>query len=335
MKRTIGIFLAILFCLASLKAQEPESKTKVGFLIANFINVRWYNDKEFFENKVKELGAIPYVRDASNSSENQLLQARELIEEGVKVLVVIPVDAEKASDIVELAHKHDVKVIAYDRLIMNTDLDYYISFNSVKVGEYMAEYVVKLKPAGNYIFINGPKSDHNSILIREGVMNVLDPLIESGEVKLVHEKFLSEWIELDAYMSAQGYLEGNTDVDVVITGGDILARGVLMALEEKDLDGKVFLTGQNGDLQAIHDILKGRQTMTIYKSLRTLGETSAEIAVRVAKQDDTIEWTDEVNNGKFNVPSILFDPVIVDKNNIRETVIADGHLTEEEVFAKE
>lgn len=332
MKRTILLFLTFLLVVSSVSAKENQQAPKLGFLVANYINVRWYKDKDFFEKKVKELGGIPMIRDASNDPENQLSQARELLEEGVKVLVVIPVDTKSAGAIVSLAHSYDVPVIAYDRLIMDCDLDYYISYNSVMVGKYMAEYITRLKPEGKYIFLNGPESDHNSALINEGVMSVLQPSIDEGKIDLVFSKNLSEWIELDAYLNLEEYFEDTREVDAIITGADILARGVLMALDEWKLSGSVLLTGQNGDLQAIKDILDGRQTMTIYKSLRQLGETSAEVAYKLAQGKEANEWPNEVYNGKMQVPSILFDPVVVDKTNIRETVIKDGHLTEEQVF---
>jgi D-xylose transport system substrate-binding protein len=321
MKKVLVAFftVTILSTIVFGQEKEKESAPRIGLLMASFINVRWYKDKEFFENKVKDLGGIPMVRDASNNPNNQLNQAIELIDSGVKVLVVIPVDAKSSGAIVSVAHNNNVTVISYDRLMLDCDLDYYISFNSILVGEYMANYIVKVKPKGKYILLNGPETDNNSY-------------IDKGDIDLVYSKFLDEWIELAAYLSIEDYFKYTRDVDAIITAGDILARGVLMSLDDWNISGKVLLTGQNGDLQAIQDILAGRQTMTVYKSLKTLGEKSAEIAFRLAQEDMSLTWPEKVFNGKKEVPSVLFDPVVVDKNNIRETVIADGHLTEEEVF---
>jgi D-xylose transport system substrate-binding protein len=326
---TVTIISTIIFG----QEQEKEPAPRIGLLMANFINVRWYKDKEFFEEKVKDLGGIPMVRDASNNPNNQLNQAIELIDSGVKVLVVIPVDSKSSGAIISVAHKNDVTVMSYDRLMLDCDLDYYVSFNSIMVGEYMANYIVKMKPKGRYILLNGPETDNNSFLVNKGVMNVLQPYIDRGDIELVYSKFLDEWIELAAYLSIEDYFTYTRDVDAIITAGDILARGVLMSLDNWNISGKVLLTGQNGDLQAIQDILAGRQTMTVYKSLKTLGEKAAEIAFQLALKDKTLTWPEKVYNGKKEVPSVLFDPVVVDKNNIRETVIADGHLTEEEVFS--
>ncbi len=331
MKKLLLITLTVGFLSTLTFGQEKQLVPKIGLLMANYIDVRWYKDQQFFEEKVKDLGAVLMMRDASNDPNNQLKQAIELIDSGVQVLVVIPVDSKAAGAIVPVAHKKGVKVISYDRLILDSDIDYYISFNSVLVGEYMAKYVTEIKPNGRYIFINGPKTDNNSLLINKGVMNVLQPYINKGEIDLVFNKFLYEWIELDAYLTIEEYFNYTKEIDAIITGADILARGVLMSLDKWGLSGEVLLTGQNGDLQAIYDILDGRQTMTMYKSLKTLGQKSAEIAVKVAKNEE-IEWSEKIYNGKKEVPSILFDPVLVDKNNIRETVIADGHLTEEQVY---
>jgi len=333
MKKIFLLLFVSVFSISAIYTQtDGRNKIKIGFCLANYIDLRWYKDKDYFEKKVNELGGQVLVRDASNNPENQIHQAKELIDSGVKVLVVIPVDGKNSGSILSEAHKHGVKVIAYDRLIMDCPLDYYISFNSVKVGELMAAYVTRLKPKGNYVLINGPVSDNNSILVKSGVLKVLDPLIEKGDVKMILNADLNEWIELDAYFSLSNNIKDYKDIDVIITGADILARGVLMALDESGTAGKVLLTGQNADLQTIQDILAGRQTMTIYKSLRNLAETAAETAMKIARNDTTIAWNNSVFNGKTNVLSILFDPVVVDKTNIKETVIADGHLTEKEIY---
>ncbi len=329
--KKIFYFLLCIICTLSLSCQPPKDEIKIGFCIANFIDVRWYKDQQFFEQMVKQSGGKALVRDANNNHENQLSQAIELIDSGVKVLVVIPVDAKMAAEIVNVAHKRNVKVIAYDRLILNADLDYYVSFDSYKVGEEMAAYVTKKEGNVNYILINGPKSDNNSILVKNGVMKVLQPLIDQKKINLVCDIDLIEWIELDAYLETQKCLNNSKDIDAIITGADILARGALMALNDEGLSGKIMITGQNADLESVKDIVAGRQTMTIYKSLQTLAENAAKQAIKVG-QGQTPETNTTVNNGKKDVPSLLFDPVVIDVNNIKEILVKEGHLTEQEIY---
>lgn len=329
--KKIFYFLLCIICTLSLSCQPPKDEIKIGFCIANFIDVRWYKDQQFFEQMVKQSGGKALVRDANNNHENQLSQAIELIDSGVKVLVVIPVDAKMAAEIVNVAHKRNVKVIAYDRLILNADLDYYVSFDSYKVGEEMAAYVTKKEGNVNYILINGPKSDNNSILVKNGVMKVLQPLIDQKKINLVCDIDLIEWIELDAYLETQKCLNTSKDIDAIITGADILARGALMALNDEGLSGKIMITGQNADLESVKDIVAGRQTMTIYKSLQTLAENAAKQAIKVG-QGQTPETNTTVNNGKKDVPSLLFDPVVIDVNNIKEILVKEGHLTEQEIY---
>lgn len=330
--KKILILVAGIICILNSHGQNTENELKIGFCLANFIDVRWYKDQQFFEQKVKMSGGKLLVRDASNDTENQLSQAIELIDSGVKVLVVIPVDAHKAAEIVNFAHKKNVKVIAYDRLIMNADLDYYVSFDSYKVGQEMATYVTNKKGNGNYILINGPESDNNSILVKNGAMNILQPFIDQGKINLVYNVDLTEWIEMDAYFATQKCLQESTDIDVIITGADILARGALMALNEYDLSGKIMLTGQNADLEAVKDIVAGKQTMTIYKSLQTLAENAADLAIKVAREDKPVNLAATVNNGKTDVPSLLFDPLVIDVNNIKQILVKDGHLSEKDIY---
>ncbi len=332
MKKTILWWILGMIFSVNLLSQKTEKEIKVGFCLANFIDVRWYKDQEYFEQKLKQLGGKALVRDASNNPENQLSQAIELIDSGAKVLVVVPVDAHKAAEIVSVAHKRNVKVIAYDRLIMDADLDYYISFDSYKVGENMASYVTNKKRNGNYVLINGPVSDNNSILVKNGALNILQPLIDKGDINMVCNIDLNEWIELDAYFAVKECMETSKNIDVIITGADILARGVLMALQESGMDKKILLTGQNADLESVRDIVAGRQTMTIYKPLKILAENAAEMAFNVASRDKPLPLKKTVNNGKKDVPSKLFDSIIIDADNIKETLVKDGHLKEEEIY---
>src|ERR1035437_1033968 len=218
----IRLFMIISILMITIYANAQ----KIGVSMANQYSERWIKEATLINDKLKQLGAEVLMETADDNTEKQITQAQKLIDAGVKVLIVASVDCVASAKIVEIAHKAGVLVIAYDRLILNSDLDYYISFNSVKIGELLANYVIKLKPTGNYVFINGPIIDFNSKLIREGVMKVLNNPIKQGAIKLVLDKNLSEWAELEAYMEMSTYLNGNNPKpDAVITGADVIGVG--------------------------------------------------------------------------------------------------------------
>ncbi len=146
-----------------------------------------------FEEQVKQIGGQVKTLAANGIPEVQKKQAELLIEEGVDVLVVVPTDAEAAAEIVDIAHKADVKVISYDRLIKNADLDYYISFDNEKVGELQATEILKKVKTGNFAYIGGAEADNNAHLLRQGTMKVLQPLIDKGDIQLVYDQYTDQW----------------------------------------------------------------------------------------------------------------------------------------------
>ena len=171
-----------------VKLIADSDKLYVGFAIDTLKEERWYKDKEAFEKEVKNLGGEVKTLAANGNKEVQIQQAELLISEGVDVLVVVPADADAAAEIVKKAHSAGVKVISYDRLIRNADVDYYVSFDNEKVGELQAEAIVKKAKKGNFVYIGGSSLDNNAVLFRNGAMKVLEPLKRQGKVKLVSRR---------------------------------------------------------------------------------------------------------------------------------------------------
>ncbi len=181
------VFLASLF-LNGCSEKQKES-LEVGFLIHAFDKERWENDKDFFVKKVKELGGTVNLQIAENDADKQLEQAKKLLANGVDVLVVVPVDQFAAAEIVKEAHAKNIKVVSYDRLIKNCKLDFYVSTDNVNIGTLQATYLTTIKPVGNYALIGGSLSDNNSQNLYLGQMNVLQPLVEKGDINIIYNEF--------------------------------------------------------------------------------------------------------------------------------------------------
>ena len=299
---------------------------KIGLLVHSFESPRWQNDQKYFVDAVKQLEGTPLVRVADNKPDLQLEQAKGLINEGVKVLVVIPVNQVVAAKIVKLAHEKNIRVIAYDRLINNCRLDYYVSTDNVRVGEIQAEYLSKIKPKGNYALIGGPPNDNNSRMLYIGQLNILQPFVERGEINIVFRQFANYWTTNEGYRLAKAALDSMANkLDAIICGNDAMAIGAINALKESGLDGKVAVAGQDADLPNIQQIMKGNQSVTVFKRIKTMASTAAELAMHLAKNEPIDPYLSTISNGDRLVPSYLVDAVAVNEGNIEMTVVAEGN----------
>ena len=325
-------FFMIICCVMLIALSSCQMKPRIGFLMDSLEIERWNKDKALFEEKVKELGGIPIVEVAESDPAKQLEQAQKLIDEGVDVLVVVPVDLERAGEIVKLAHQHYIPVISYDRLIKNCNLDYYISTDNINIGELQADYLTKIAPKGNYVLISGPTSDYNAYLLHLGWMNVLQPLIDKGDINVVLDEFSNYWLPDEAYRILSQYLKDKNEVDAIICGNDALASGAIAALKEHQKDGKVLLAGQDADIQAVRNIVAGNQTITIYKPIESLAFAAANAAIKISDGEAPSNMHLTVNNGKRLVPAILLQASVVNSQNIKMTVIQEGYIGEQEIF---
>jgi D-xylose transport system substrate-binding protein len=305
---------------------------KIGFSMDTLKEERWQRDRDLFVARAADLGAEVLVQAANGEDALQNQQAENLLTQGVDVLVVAPHNAEVAASIVESAKRQGVPLISYDRLIRNSDVDLYISFDNVKVGEEQARYLLARAPRGNYVLIGGSPTDNNARLFRQGQMNVLQPAIDRGDVKIVTDQWAREWLASEALKHTENALtQANNNIAAVVASNDGTAGGVIRALEEQGLAGKVLVSGQDAELAALQRVVGGTQSMTVYKPVARLAERAAEVAVALAR-GESVETTAAVGNGSKEVPSILIDSIVVDKTNVIDTVIKDGYLKMEDVY---
>jgi D-xylose transport system substrate-binding protein len=326
------LHVLILILLTQFLAIKAQDSLKLGFSLGDFSVDRWITDRDYFKADANASGANVLFEYGYGDADQQLEQCRKLVDEGIKVLLIVPTDCEKIASAIEYAHSKNVIVIAYDRLIKNCDLDYYISFDNVKVGELQAQYAVNLKPKGNYVLLAGPKSDNNALLFLQGQHNILDPLEKRGDIVIVYEKQLIEWSSIHAFDEMQSFLDNQGNkIDVIVASNDNLAGGAIMALDMHSDDWNIVITGQDATIEACQNILAGKQSMTVYKPIKKLAQEAASVAVKLSKGEVIDNISGILNNGIKNVPSILLEPIAVDKNNLKETVIADGFVREDKL----
>jgi D-xylose transport system substrate-binding protein len=318
MRNTL-FFCALLLFTGLVVTQSCETRKKtpvIGLLMDQFNVERWAKDTTYFIEAVNQLGGKVICMSANGDAQKQYDQAKMLMDNKVKVIVILPVDAKKAADIVGMIKKEkSMSVISYDRLIQNALIDYYVSFDNVKVGEMQAEYIKNRMQKGNIALIGGPVSDQNSFYLNYGQVSVLQPYIERGDLKIVFDKMVNAWTFDEGYRLAKECLQNNK-VDAIIAGNDLLARGAIKALREKQLDGKVLVAGQDADTQACENIVSGLQAMSVYKPIRDIATNAAKMAVDLANGKEITNATFTVNNGFMLVPSVLIKPMVVNKGNI-------------------
>jgi D-xylose transport system substrate-binding protein len=301
-------------------------------------------DRPLLDKEIK--AALPGVTlqyaNANNSATTQQNQADAALTKGACILVVDPNDSDQAAVIVQKAKASGVPVIAYDRLIQDPDTAYYVSFDNQRVGELQGQYIADQYKAGNFglkkgsnlAMINGSQTDNNALLFRKGALSVLQPLIDSGDLKLVFDQYTPNWDNSKAQSLMEGVLtKQSNDVQVAYVANDGMANTVVAALRSQKLNGKVLVTGQDATLTGIQNILTGDQSMTIYKPIAQEAKATARLVAALSKGEDPgslVNGATEVKGGA-KVPSILETPIVVDQKNVAQTVIADGFLTKEQI----
>ncbi|HBO39013.1 MAG TPA: D-xylose ABC transporter substrate-binding protein [Pasteurellaceae bacterium] len=326
---------ALLSLAAALTVYSTSALSKdltIGMSIDDLRLERWQKDRDIFVKKAESLGAKVFVQSANGDATAQISQIENMINRNVDVLVIIPFNGEVLGNIIEEAKREGIKVLAYDRLINNADLDFYVSFDNEKVGELQAQSIIEKKPEGNYFLMGGSPVDNNAKLFRKGQMKVLQPLIDSGKIKVIGDQWVDSWLAEKALQIMENALTANkNNIDAVVASNDATAGGAIQALSAQGLSGKVAISGQDADLAAIKRIVAGTQTMTVYKPITRLADKAAEIAVELGK-NETPQANAELNNGLKGVPSYLLDPIAVTKDNIEETIIKDGFHSKDAVY---
>lgn len=313
---------------------------KIAYLLPESETPRYEaHDRPEFEENVERLCEDCEVlySNANEDPSKQQSQAEAALTQGAEVMVLDPVDAASAAAIVEKAKAQGVPVLSYDRLIENAEVDYYVSFDNERVGELQAESLSKkLKEDGSasgpIVMINGDPADSNAALFKKGAHKGFD----AAGVDVAKEYDTPEWSATNAQNEMQQAITalGKNGFEGVYGANDDTGGGAIAAMKSAGIDPEEKpTTGQDATVAGVQRILIGQQYMTVYKATDKETKVAAEIAVDLAegKQFPQSQVTDEPNNGKVKVPSVLLEPVAVSKDNIKQTVIADEFITPEEL----
>ncbi|WP_242832989.1 substrate-binding domain-containing protein [Butyrivibrio sp. LC3010] len=338
---------------------SDDGRTVVGISMPDVLLERWNHDGVFLQDQFTKRGCEVIIKYANNLIDTQVSDLRSMISEGADILVITPVDGTALSTVLDEAKSANVRVIAYDRLIMDSDaVDYYVSFDNYMVGVLQANYIIKAlrldttRRAKNIEFVSGDPVDNNARYFYRGAIDTLKPYLDSGKLTVLsaqrdfYETSTAQWSTDIAKQRLQiilnSYYPDGIVLDAVLCANDSTALGAARAIEaDYHESNRVVLTGQDGDIANIYNIINGTQSMTVYKALRnesvvavTLGmsllsgKKPTENLIKESEWDfDCTYNTSDYNNGTKVIPSYLLQPISITADNLEQELFDTGYYS--------
>jgi D-xylose transport system substrate-binding protein len=334
MKAKLLFLLFVVALMGGCAGTPKEKRIKIGFAMDTLKEERWQRDHDAFDAHCKKMNVDCVITVANNKADKQANDVDNLLTQGIDALVIAPHNATQAASMVDKAKAQGVPVISYDRLINSDKIDLYISHQVPVIGKKIAEYVLEKAPKGNYVMVYGASTDNNAVIMKKEQLAVLQPAIDKGDIKIVADQFIDDWNPDQALKMAENALtKNNDDIQAFVVSNDGMAGGVISALGQRGLAGKILVTGQDAGLEALQNIAEGKQTMTVYKPIIPLANAAVEAAIKLAKKEtlETKPFKNDALAGK-EVPSILLEVTSIDKANLMQTVIKDGYAKLEDVY---
>ena len=337
MRKVIALLtiLSLLLCAGCSSPEQkqvaPTTKSEVctiGLSFDSFVIERWTRDRDVFVSTANELGAEVNVQAAGGDVATQISQIKHFIEINVDAIVIITADAVALADVIIEARSKNIPVICYDRLVRNAGADLYISFDNEAVGKQMAQAICdKVPEGGKIVEIMGPESDYNVAQVMSG----FDSVCSEHNMTVTLKYNCDNWKPELAYDFVNEHFEEVSKADAIMCGNDALAGEAIHALAERGFAGKIYVTGQDGDLEACQRLVEGTQLITVYKPVEKLARLAAECAVKLAA-GQSIDNIETFNDGSENIPYIAIEPSAVTRENLDAVIIDSGFHLREEVY---
>ena len=345
MKKVLALVLALALCLGCASALAE----KVGVSMPTKDLQRWNQDGDNMKSLLEAEGYEVDLQYANNEEKTQLDQVTNMINNGCAVVVIAAVTGDALGSALDLAGEKGVKVIAYDRLLMeNENVDYYATFDNYMVGTKQGTYIKEAldldNAEGPFVMeiTAGDPGDNNARYFYQGAMDVLQPYIDAGKIvvksgqvafdDVATPTWKTEIAQTRADSILSSFYADGSKIDAWLCSNDSTALGVTNALEDKYEGDWPIITGQDCDVSNVKNMLAGKQSMSIFKDTRTLAAQVVKMVGQILK-GETVDVNDEetYNNNKKVVPSFLCEPVFADVNNYKELLIESGYYTEDQL----
>lgn len=340
MKKLAVTMLAIFTALMVASPVLAKGKIKIGLSISDFETERWPVEQAIMTKLAHEQGAMLISQVANHDAKLQNDQIENMVLQGVDVIIIIAEDGAAAASAVAEAAKDGIPCIAYDRLVKSDKLAAYISFDNVEVGRTQARGVLAKVDKGNFVMLGGSPTDNNAVLFRQGQMEVIQPLVDKGQIKIVADQWVENWSPANATKVMENILTAQSNkIDAVVASNDGTALGALQAMKAQGLAGKVPISGQDATAAGCKSIIEDELTMTVYKDVRLLSPMAIDMAIKLAKGEKIEGLTnfklseltlDDKLTG--NVPCKFLKVVGVDKENVYDEIVKSGFQKYDEIY---
>ncbi|MDF2951668.1 MAG: sugar transporter substrate-binding protein [Anaerocolumna sp.] len=363
MKKVIALLLVLIMTMSLGACGKEETQTSgggdktgtvdVGIVLPTKDEPRWLQDQERFESVIADTDYTVEVLFSQGSSATEKTNVETLVAKGIKVLIICAQDAAAAASSVEVAKEAGVTVISYDRLITDTEaLDYYVTFDSIAVGEAMGQYLVdNATGSGNPLYLYaGAATDNNAFLFFEGAWNILQPKIADGtfaiknssealalanqptltreQMSAIIGQITTNWDFNEAKSKAEAHLTSATAADkgkvYILAPNDGTARSIADVFAADADVSEYFITGQDSEIASVQYVIDGKQSMTVFKDTRTLAADAMNMAVDVIGGKTPATDT-TYNNGVIDVKAKQTPIVVVTKDNVNEALIDSSY----------
>jgi D-xylose transport system substrate-binding protein len=344
MKKTVKLALFLFLMVALIvptfsEGTQETGKVKIGLSFASFDIERWPREKDKMTELAQAAGAEAIYQVANKDAALQNSQIENMVTQGVDVIIIVAYDGAACATAVDQAWKEGVPCIAYDRLIPSNNLAAYVTFDNVEVGKQQALGVLDVVKKGKFVLLGGSPTDNNAHLVRKGHMEVLQPLIDKGDIEIVADQWVEGWSQEKAVGIIENILTAQENqVDAVVSSNDGTALGTIEALEAQGLVPKVPCSGQDATEAACKAVAEGKLAVTVFKDINKLSPMAVDLAIKLAKgQDLGLEKRSlaELTGDKSKTAMIPcgFLPVVrVTKDNLYDVVIKSGFQKWEAVY---
>ena len=346
MRRIVLFVLAFSFVIKAVSAggggdMSPEDdQIVIGVSFSDYATDRWPREAALLTELGREAGVQVITQVANQDPKLQNDQIENMVLQGADVLIIIAQDGDAAASAVDAAAAEGIPAIAYDRLIKSSNLSAYLSFDNVEVGRSQGRGVTSVVDEGRFVMLGGSPTDNNAVLFRQGQMEVVQKLVDAGDVEIVADQWVENWSNDNALKIMENILTAtNNGIDAVVASNDGTALGALQAMKAQGLAGKVPISGQDATLAGVKSIVEGELTMTVFKDIRKLSPMAMDMAVALARgesipglQDYSLAELTLDDSLQGSVPCLFLPVVQVDAANVYEEVILTGFQPYDEVY---
>ena len=328
----------LLFCilcpLLLLGGCETAPPPKIGISFGVGEATRWPAELGYMVEGAKVLGMRTDVRlNKTDKPKTQTEDCFDLINSGIAVLILVPRDARKADEILAYAKSKNVKVLSYARAVLGENIDFFVGYDTYKIGQTLGLHLVEKVYKGNLAILKGDRNDFNTALLYTGGMKFIQPLVDQGDLKLILDDYVDGWSPAAAKaMLKEAIAKSGGTLDAVFAPNDLLAGAAAEAVQEMGLKNHVVIVGMDAELAAVRRLARGTQEATVYMDLKAMAYTAVNEAYNLAVDKKNSINSKFNNDSDFKIDAYLINGKLITRENLDALLIDSGVYTREQVY---